>query len=75
MLRREERAKNSLEIRKTSKTPNPPKSVRINDNDKTHSKRSRTEKVDLDDKDMDTEDLNGPLTKYNKYFIRDPNWH
>ena len=35
VLRREERAKNSLETRKTSKTPDPPKTIQINDNDKT----------------------------------------
>ena len=71
MLRREERAKNSLEssfgTRKTSKTSDPPKTIQINNNDKTQSHKSSPspEIVELDDNDMDTEDLNRPLTTNN----------
>ena len=67
MLRKEERAKNSFGTRKTSKTSDPPKTIQINNKDKTQSHKSSPspEIVVLDDEDMDTEDSNSPLTANN----------
>ena len=64
MLRRDERirTKNSIESRKTSKTPDPPKQTQINNSDKTQGHKPRSETVDLADEDMDTDDSNKPLT-------------
>merc|ERR1712215_191121 len=62
MLRKEERAKDSLETKKTSKTPNPPKTISLNDNNKTQSHKPRSGIVDLGVEDMDIEDTNGLIT-------------
>ena len=76
ILRKEERAKDSLETRKTSKSPNPPKTISLNDNNKTKSHKPRSGIVDLGVEDMDTEDVNGPLTiKEKNHSPGKPNRH
>ena len=67
MLRRKERARNRLESRKPSKTSDPPKTIQINDSDKTQNHKSRPETVDLSNEDMDTDNSNKPLTTNNIY--------
>ena len=62
MLRKEKRAKDSPETRKTSKTPNPPKTISLNDNNKTQSHKPCSGIVDLGVENMDIEDANGPPT-------------
>ena len=64
MLRRNEktrkRTRNNLETR-TSKTPDPPITIQINDSDKAHSHKPHPETIDLSDEEMDIDASDEPL--------------